>query len=297
MSVRGGFSQGRFGRGGSTVGKGTFRDPRVALHFDVVEQDHDSGVGATAEFASTPRRVVAEANVPAVTLGGSQPVRDLPGDASPRLGSPVAVPCTAWTPGHVAHDQVDEEEDAFVEQISRRVTRNILMQLEHITSTPVGGAPAVVGESMPVKDSKVSHDVQMPNVSRVFQRELKEPPSFRGDGSDSVSVHEWEELMRGFVKKGGFTLDETVEEILAHLRGKARDVVKVGARNSNIDLMRNPEAIYAILRRHFEPASCSTLPLADFYATVPARGEGAFDYWLRLNRAADVAAARSAHGL
>lgn len=68
--------------------------------------------------------------------------------------------------------------------------------------------------------------------------------------------------------------------------------MKFGTRNSGIDVAQNPEAIYGLLRKHFASVPCSPLPLADFYTTLPKSGEDAYDYWHRLNRAADVAADR-----
>jgi len=53
-----------------------------------------------------------------------------------------------------------------------------------------------------------------------------------------------------------------------------------------------PEAIYGLLWKHFDTVPCSPLPLADFYTTLPEKCEGAFDYWLRLNRAVDLAIER-----
>ncbi|CAI5660541.1 unnamed protein product [Oreochromis niloticus] len=129
-------------------------------------------------------------------------------------------------------------------------------------------------------------------VQFVSHRKLKDPPCFRGDGSDLISVREWEDLMRAFIKLGSLRSEEQAEEILVHLRGKAKDVVQVGIRNSVVDVTRDPEAIYGILRRHFDSAQCSPLPLADFYTTLPEKGESAFDYWLRLHRAVDLAVER-----
>jgi len=47
--------------------------------------------------------------------------------------------------------------------------------------------------------------------------------------------------------------------------------------------------IYGLLRKHFSCTKYSTVPLADFYSTLPKDHEDPYDYWLRLNRAADVA--------
>ena len=128
--------------------------------------------------------------------------------------------------------------------------------------------------------TSTSNILDASHVQLVSHRKLKDPPCFRGDSSDPVS--EWEDLMRAFIKRDNLRSEEQAEEILIHLRGKARDVVKFGTRNSDIDLTRDPEAIYGLLRRHFDSAPCSPLPLADFYTTLPEKNEGAFDYWLRL---------------
>ena len=129
-------------------------------------------------------------------------------------------------------------------------------------------------------------------VQLVSHRKVKDPPNFRGDSSDSVTVREWEDLMRNYIKKGDIATEQQAEEILIHLRGRAKDIVKFGTRNSGIDIVRNPEAIYALLRKHFDSVPCSPLPLADFYSTLPKADEDAFDYWLRLNQAADLAVDR-----
>ncbi|KAL1277158.1 hypothetical protein QQF64_023831 [Cirrhinus molitorella] len=98
--------------------------------------------------------------------------------------------------------------------------------------------------------------------------------------------------MRDYIKRNNLRKEQQAEEILVHLRGKARDVVRFGIRNSDIDIVHNPDAIFSILRKHFEAAPCSPLPLADFYTTLPRPGEDAYKYWLRLNRAVNIAAER-----
>lgn len=158
-----------------------------------------------------------------------------------------------------------------------------------ITSTALAPAssPTTHAQFMPTYAPTQSLD--MSQVQFVPHRKVKEPPVFRGDSSDTVNVCEWEDLMRCYVKKTNLRVDQQAEEILTHLRGRARDVVKFGTRNSGVDVTQNPEAIYSLLHKHFATVPCSSLPLADFYTTLPHAGEDAYDYWLRLNRAADVA--------
>lgn len=45
----------------------------------------------------------------------------------------------------------------------------------------------------------------------------------------------------------------------------------------------------AITQAVFADSVSSELPLADFYATKPRPYEGSLDYWVRLNRAAEIA--------
>ncbi|RXN35516.1 gypsy retrotransposon integrase 1 [Labeo rohita] len=47
--------------------------------------------------------------------------------------------------------------------------------------------------------------------------------------------------------------------------------------------------IDGLLRKHFSCNHYSPVPLADFYTTLPDEDENPYDYWLRLNKAADVA--------
>lgn len=54
-----------------------------------------------------------------------------------------------------------------------------------------------------------------------------------------------------------------------------------------LDVKQNPELIYNILLQYFSETS-SCLPLADFYATLPRAGENPVDYWIRINKAADL---------
>ncbi|GAA6084674.1 uncharacterized protein LOC120462406 [Tachysurus ichikawai] len=133
----------------------------------------------------------------------------------------------------------------------------------------------------------------MPSTSQiqvVCQRDFKDPPTFRGDRSDTVTLDEWVELMKNFLKKGFLPTEEQGEEILIHLRGKAKDVVKVGMMSSGLDIRTNPDAIYTLLRKHFSCQQYSPVPLQDFYTTLPEPQEDPFDYWLCLNNTADITA-------
>ncbi|KAK0152268.1 hypothetical protein N1851_006318 [Merluccius polli] len=119
---------------------------------------------------------------------------------------------------------------------------------------------------------------------------VKELKFFRGDSSDKYPVQDWIDLTKTYLRKQRCPVDEQAEEIMGKLMGKAKDVVKVALRSdTTLDVKQHPELIYDILLQYFSDSS-SCLPLADFYSTLPRPGEGPVDYWLRVNRAAELAA-------
>lgn len=162
-------------------------------------------------------------------------------------------------PDTIATEMVSQMGDV-IQLVGQRVAQSILTQLSPSASTPL---PAPTATSFHAVSSTSAVDAAP--VQFVSHRKVKDPPCFRGDGSDLISVREWEDLMRAFIKLGSLRSEEQAEEILVHLRGKAKDVVQVGIRNGVVDVTRDPEAIYGILRRHFDSAQCSPRPLADFY--------------------------------
>lgn len=77
---------------------------------------------------------------------------------------------------------------------------------------------------------------------------------------------------------------------MSRLMGKAKDIVRITLRsNPSLKPHENPKAVTDILKQHFSSVSCSSMPLADFYSTMPVAGENPFEYWIRLNKAVDAA--------
>lgn len=206
----------------------------------------------------------------------------------------------AHTPAHTQHDSLppsqapctstpDAEHDVLgqmsniVQHIGQQLADSLLAHFSR--SSPVHASSGNTDSHTPTQDLLSSSQLHV-----VSQRKVRDPPTFRGDSSDTVTLEEWIELMQTFIRKGGLPTGEQGEEILIHLRGKAKDVVKVGVRSSGIDVKTSPGSIYSLLRKHFSCAQFSPLPLQDFYTTLPRAQEDPYDYWLRLNRAADVAA-------
>ncbi len=93
--------------------------------------------------------------------------------------------------------------------------------------------------------------------------------------------------MRSYLKKKACSSTEQVEEAVNRLMGRARDVTRVWMHsNTNVT---DVTVIFSILRQHFGDTAYSDLLLADFYANTPYVNEGPLDYWIRLNKAAEVA--------
>lgn len=123
----------------------------------------------------------------------------------------------------------------------------------------------------------------------VIVKSEKEPVMFRGDNSDKYTVNEWVEMMKCYLKRHDYTVAMQTEEVMGKLMGKARDVVKIGLRsNPALSNACSPDIIYNMLIQYFSSTS-SCLPLQDFYSTLPLQKENAVDYWIRLNKAADMA--------
>lgn len=150
------------------------------------------------------------------------------------------------------------------------------------------GATKVVSETPgPKQDNSAGEGSSM---SFVVKSDVKAPTFFRGDGSEKCTVQEWEELMMVYLRKKGFSAQEQSDEVMSKIMGRARDIVRVGLRSdATIDLSKGPGPIFDILKQHFSEIVYSDMPLADFYSTLPLAGEKPFDYWIRLNRAIEVA--------
>ncbi|KAL1268818.1 hypothetical protein QQF64_034181 [Cirrhinus molitorella] len=127
-------------------------------------------------------------------------------------------------------------------------------------------------------------------LEKVMQSDVKEPPSFRGDGTDKLSIHESEGQIDVYLRKRGVPTGSMLREKMSRLGGRARDIIKVTLRsNPSLKPGEDPRVIIDILKQHFRELTYSAMPPADFYSTLPTVGENAMDYWIHLNKAVDVA--------
>lgn len=133
-------------------------------------------------------------------------------------------------------------------------------------------------------------NLDLSQLNVILKSDERDPPVFRGDGLGRCDIQEWIDMMQVYLQKRNVRITEQANEIVGHLMGRAKDIVKVALRsNPALDCTNHPEIIYSILKQHFSDVSYSSMPLADFYSTLPKHGENPFDYWLRLNKAADIA--------
>ncbi|KAI5089736.1 interleukin-1 receptor accessory protein-like 1-A isoform X1, partial [Silurus meridionalis] len=174
------------------------------------------------------------------------------------------------------------EFSALVEELGRKIGDSVTARL-----LSGGGFARTSSDNSSAGSQCATLDLSQLNV--VLKSDEKEPPVFRGDGSGKCNIQEWVDMMQRYLRKRNI-VTEQADEIISHLMGRAKDIVKVALRsNSALDSKHHPEIIYSILKQHFSEVSYSSMPLADFYSTLSKHGENPVDYWLRLNKAADIA--------
>lgn len=185
-------------------------------------------------------------------------------------------------------DTTDPALSNLITHIAQQVGQTIRDQLKGECKEQDVGRPQVQS-SMGQVSSDCTH-LNLTGTKLVLQPDVREPPVFRGDGSDKNTVHEWEELMGEYLRKRAVPVEQHHIEIMAKLMGKAKDFVRITLRSSpSVKPQENPKAIYDILRQYFGEVTYSCMPMADFYSTVPVAGETPVEYWVRLNKAVDAA--------
>lgn len=166
--------------------------------------------------------------------------------------------------------------------LAKQINDNITASINPLHQTSGQPHPSHSSPSLAAADAS--------RVSVTVQSDAKLPPFFRGDRTDKFSVDEWEDVVMNHLRRVGHTEQEKFDFVMSRLLGKARDVVRVSLRCS-------PEtpsgsmlsAVFDILKRHFSELTYSNMPMRDFYNTLPHHGESAMEYWIRLNKAIDVA--------
>lgn len=203
-----------------------------------------------------------------------------------QMGEKVNSGASSFTPTPINDDsrlQITE----LLEELGSQIGDSILDRLLADRS------PSVLGhQTTPktVKSELASTTLDLSRLNLIVRSDKREPPIFRGDGTDKHTVHEWIELMKVYLQKCDLPKAEHANEILNHLLGRAKNIVKVGLKsNPSPDLVVAPETIYKMLLRYFSESPESCLPLADFYSTLPHDKESPVDYWVRLNNAAEIA--------
>lgn len=170
----------------------------------------------------------------------------------------------------------------MVEQIGAQIGESI------VTKLLSAGVVNLTGDSKTQTEQCNSTARDVPHVT-VHVKPNKELQIFRGDGTDRCSVQDWIDMATTYLWKQEVPIHGQADEIISHLMGKARDVVRVALRSDpGLDVKQKPDLVFGVLRHYFSDSS-SCLPLADFYATLPTRGENPVDYWIRLNKAAELA--------
>lgn len=87
----------------------------------------------------------------------------------------------------------------LITHIAQRVGQSISAQLKGESQTNEGSQVRV--QNPGTGQSLVDSTLNLTGVKLVMQSDVREPPVYRGDGSDELSVHEWEEIMDNYLKK------------------------------------------------------------------------------------------------
>ena len=249
------------------------------------------GAGALGKPVLSSTRVNTDAHSPTLPTHGLGYASDIESGVSP-VGRPVFSYTHAHTDEHSPCQPVSSQDVSssdlgnLITQLAHEIGENIASQLKRSVSS-------VDSPTTPTPSLNLGHgqsDLNMTGVKLVMKTDVKEPPYFRGDGTDKHTVHEWEEIMSVYLKKRGVSSREQSQEIMSRLMGKARDIVKVTLRSMpSLRPAEDSKLVFDILKQHFSEVTYSSMPLADFYNTLPLAGESPMDYWIRLNKAVDVA--------
>lgn len=245
----------------------------MCVHFGVMA-DSDIFDGEDSDLAARPYEFGLGRGLLCKSLESRAPGRGSTILNTPQLAS------TRFSDQHMPSQagQVTPDLGSLITQLAEKLGDSIRAQLSSGEHAQGAGA------------SDLTYQVSSPNVSLVMHSDAKEPPIFRGDGSDKFTVHEWESLMSMYLKRRAVPVHEQSQEIMARLMGKAGDVVRITLRNNkSINHVTCPNLVFDILKQHFSELTYSNMPLADFYNTLPMPREDAMEYWIRLNRMMDVA--------
>lgn len=191
-------------------------------------------------------------------------------------------------PGNSSESSTNENEQVNQWRVMTELVREMGSQIGSQIAASLSSSRQEIPKNDPDSTQHSVPDWSRMNV--VLRSDIKEPPTFRGDSTDRCTAREWQELMHVYLNKKGYSVSEQGQEILDKLMGRARDVVKTCIRNNPlINIHRDPQVIFSILRQHFGEAVSSTTPMRDFYETLPKQSESSLDYWIRLNKAIDLA--------
>lgn len=175
----------------------------------------------------------------------------------------------------------------LIGELGSQIGESIAGRLLACQTAPISQQPP---SANPSKAETLNATADLSKVSLIVRPDIKDPPMYRGDGTDKYSIQEWIDMVEVYLHKRELSANEQVDEVLSHLLGRAKSIVKVGLKSSvSANIVITTETIYCILRRYFSETPGSCLPVADFYATRPTAKETPVDYWVRLNTAAEAA--------
>lgn len=203
------------------------------------------------------------------------------------IGASVGPTASSTPITHPDADRVISPEalGSIISELAQKIGESISASLNLVHQ------PSPVRPNPPFQPQHSSECIDSSSLKVIVQQDSAPPPFFRGDKSDSFTIHEWEDMMCSYLNRMRCKTQTDVSDlIMSRLAGRARDVVKVSLRSRpELSASELPSAVFDILKHNFSELAYSNMPMADFYNTVPRANESPMDYWIRLNKAIDVA--------
>lgn len=167
-------------------------------------------------------------------------------DPRPLIARNVSEGPHASTP----NDNIDVRLTEIVGQLVAQIGESIVKKLMSTGVVNMSGGHQTASTD---QSSSSRHDLL--NVT-IHIKPNKELQCYRGDDSDKCSIQDWIDMVKIYLKKQDIPVQEQADEIVSHLLGKDKDVVRISLQSDpDLDVTEKPELIYSVLLHYFSDAS------------------------------------------
>lgn len=150
------------------------------------------------------------------------------------------------TPANDGCDNVTQQLRDLIGELGSQIGDSIVTRLLTNQTSALPDFTSL-SEQQPSRTMPLSQSLDLSKLNLIVKADIKEPQMFRGDGSDKCTILEWIEQMEGYLSKKGCDKANRLKEILNHLCGRAKSIVKVKLKSSPAAILC-PEVLYEVLR-------------------------------------------------